>query len=327
MKVTDPFLRRLLDRLGASLAEFGIDRRAAVVAAHSGGVDSTALLWLLCRLPRHRRPEIEAVCVDHGLRPESSRDARRAVEIARSLGVPARAVRVECGREGGIEAGARRARYAALANVAAGRPILTAHTADDQAETVLYRLAKGAGRRGLGGIRPQARVEGGRILRPLLGTRRCELEEVIRRAGLEVVEDPTNAASVFVRNRIRREILPGLEAVVPGATAALARAAALARDDEAYLARRAGRMREALRHAGGGVDARRLARLPRALASRIVRSLAAEVGQTPSAVQVEAILGILCGGGEVRLSDAWVARCHDGRLAFEHLPRERRIGG
>src|SRR5690606_5435323 len=181
------------------------------------------------------------------------------------------------------------------------------------------------GRRGLGGIRPQVRVEGGRILRPLLGTQRRELEELVRFAGMPVVEDPTNAGSLFVRNRIRHEVLPALEAAIPGASAALARAAALAREDEAYLERRARRMRDALR-IEGGVDARRLARLPRALASRIVRALAAEAGETPSANQVEKILGIIRGGGEVRLSDGWVARCRRGRLAVEYLPRARRIG-
>lgn len=320
-----PQLRRLVESLGRELGAFGIDRRAEVVVAYSGGVDSTALLWALTRLGTHRRPRIEAICIDHGLRPDSADDARRAIENAHALEVEARIIRVECGAEGGIEAAARQARYAALSAAAKGRPILTAHTADDQAETVLYRLAKGAGRRGLGGIRPRVRIEGGRILRPLLGVRRTELEAALRFAGIAAVEDPTNAGPQFVRNRIRHEVLPALEAAVPGARLALARAASLAREDEAYIAGRARRMREKIRR-GAGVDAVALARLPRALSSRIVRMLAAEAGLTPSSHQVGEILGLLGGGGEIRLSDDWVAKVDAGRFGLERQRRARRRG-
>lgn len=318
-----PTVRRVLGKLAAALRSFGLDHRSQVVVAYSGGLDSAALLWALRRLSPHRRPHLEAVCVDHGLRAESTEHAERAIRMARSMGVEGRVVKVRCEGEGGIEAAARKARYAALARVAEGRPILTAHTAEDQAETVLYRLAKGAGRRGLGGIRPSVRIEGGRVLRPLLDVRRRELEAVVGHAGLEVVEDPTNFTGAFARNRIRHEVLPALEAAIPGASAGLARAAALAHEDEAYLWEQARRARERIRREGG-LDARKLSRLPRALSSRILRELAEASGASVSANQIESFHEILEGGGEVRFSDAWVVRCRAGVVSLQRRENDRR---
>lgn len=314
-----PAVRKVLERLSAALREFKIDRRSQVVVGYSGGVDSTALLWALRRLHPHRRPHVEAVCVDHGLRPESSEHAEGAVEIARSLGVEARVVKVVCEGKGGIEAAARRARYAALARIAEGRPILTAHTADDQAETVLYRMAKGAGLRGIGAIRPRLCLEGALLLRPLLDVRRQELEEVVRHASLPVVVDPTNAAAIFARNRIRHELLPALEAAVPGAIDGLARAAALGREDESFLTHLAQRERARMQR-DEGLCAPSLARLPRALSSRILRDLLGEVGATPSARQIEGLLGIL-DGGEFRISEEWVVRSREGILSLKRQKR------
>lgn len=324
MKKTYPRrVRQVLEDLAAALRAFGIDRSERVVLAYSGGLDSAALLWALCHLAPHRRPRVEAVCVDHGLREDSAEQARRAIEVARSLGVEGRVLRVDCGGEGGVEAAARKARYAALAEVAAGRPILTAHTADDQAETVLYRLAKGAGIKGLGGIRPEVRIAQGRVLRPFLGVRRARLEEVVRYAEIPVVEDVTNASRRYTRNRIRMDVLPALEAAVPGASAALARAAMLAQRDEAYLSGRARRWRERLRREGGW-DARGLARLPRALGSRIVREVIAETrGRPPTARQVDAVLDLLRGGGEFRLCDEWIVLCRGGIFSLLRRPEDR----
>jgi len=318
-----PRVRQVLEDLAAALRAFGIDRDDRVVLAYSGGLDSAALLWALCNLHPHRRPVVEAICVDHGLRADSGEHARRAIEVARSMGVDGRVLQVACEGEGGVEAAARKARYAALARVAEGRPILTAHTADDQAETVLYRLAKGAGLRGLGGIRPEARIEGGRVLRPFLGVRRSALEEVVGHAKIPVVEDATNHSRRYVRNRIRMDVLPALEAAVPGARGALARAARLAQHDEDYLSRRAARWSQRLRR-GDGWDARGLARLPRALASRVVRdAVVAARGRPPTARQVEQILELLPGSGEFRLCDDWVAVCRQRIFSIRRQRMER----
>jgi len=322
-KTFPPRVRRVLEDLAAALRSFGIDRDDRVVLAYSGGLDSAALLWALCHLHPHRRPAVEAVCVDHGLREDSGAQARRAIEVARSMGVEGRVLRVACEGEGGVEAAARKARYAALARVAEGRPILTAHTADDQAETVLYRLAKGAGLRGLGAIRPQARLEGGRVLRPFLGVRRAALEEVVRYAGIPVIEDATNLSRRYVRNRIRMDVLPALEAAVPGASAALARAARLAQRDEDYLSRRAARWSRRLQR-GDGWDARGLVRLPRALASRLVRDAIVEArGRPPKARQIEQVLELLGRGGEIRLCDEWVAVCRQRIFSIRRQRMER----
>src|SRR5690606_22670357 len=157
-------------------------------------------------------------------RPDSADAARGAMEVTRRLGLRGRVVVVDCGEGGDVEARAREARYAALAEAAGGRPILTAHTADDQAETGLSRRGKGAGTLGVGGIRERVWLHGAEVVRPLLGVRRPDLEELVAHAGIPIVEDPTNATRAYARNRLRLDVLPALEAAVPGAAAGLSRA-------------------------------------------------------------------------------------------------------
>lgn len=227
-----------------------------------------------------------------------------------------------------MEARARRSRYRALATAAEGRPILTAHTADDQAETVIYRLAKGAGLLGAGGIRPRTRLFGATILRPFLGVRRRDLEALVEFAGLPVVEDPTNGSRAFARNRLRLDVLPALEAAIPGATGGLARAAELARRDEAFLARRARRLGERLA-AGGGIDLAALAVHDPALSSRILRDyIRGEVGKFPTSKAVGEVLALGHADGEIHIGGGWVARSRAGVLRIETGGRSpRRRGG
>ncbi|AKU91635.1 tRNA lysidine(34) synthetase TilS [Vulgatibacter incomptus] len=297
-----PKLRIALERLASGLDRLEVRGGQPVVVAFSGGADSAALLALLTSLPRGRRLELEAVHVDHGLRPESADDARRAMEAARTLGTACRVVTIEASGKGGLEAVARRGRYAALAAAAAGRPILTAHTADDQAETVLYRLARGTGTRGLAGIRPRVRIAGGTVLRPLLEVERALLHETVRLLSLPVVEDPSNRSLRFARNRLRHEVLPALEAALPGASARLARAARLATADERLLESLATRALGRLRR-GDGLDTESLVRLPEALRGRVIRRLVEDAGgRVPSEARVAEVLSIARGeGGELHL--------------------------
>jgi tRNA(Ile)-lysidine synthase len=182
-----------------------------VLVAVSGGADSVALLHVLMRLAEELSLRLHVVHVDHGLRPDSQGDAGFVRQLAARLGVPADVVRVKVPVGGSLEAAARAARYAALdadARRLGARRIAVGHTADDQAETVLMRMLAGAGVRGLAGIPPLR----GRIIRPLIETRRSELVATLEAAELPWVEDPSNRDPKFFRNRIRHELLPLLSA-------------------------------------------------------------------------------------------------------------------
>jgi tRNA(Ile)-lysidine synthase len=207
--------------------------------AVSGGADSLALLHALRVLSRPRRWDLAVLTVDHGLRPGSAADAAFVADHAKSLGLPARVLALapadlEAHRAAGPEGAARAARYAALwpaADDLGCRWLATGHTLDDQAETVLLQLLRGAGPDGLAGMA----VRGGRLLRPLLGARRAETRACCAAIGLEWREDPTNAGDGPLRNRVRQRLLPLLEELRPGATRALARTAALAADERDWL--------------------------------------------------------------------------------------------
>jgi tRNA(Ile)-lysidine synthase len=173
-----------------------------------------------------------AAHLDHGLRPESGHDAAFCADICRLLGVPFRAsradVRERARREGGgLEEAARIERHAFLRSIKTeigASTIALAHTRDDQAETFLLRLLRGAGSRGLGGMRRRS----GDIFRPLLDVSREQVLEHLDRHGLPWREDPTNADPAFVRNRVRHELLPYLEGRFnPDVRAALSRSAGL----------------------------------------------------------------------------------------------------
>jgi tRNA(Ile)-lysidine synthase len=173
--------------------------------------------------------------------------------------------------------------------------IATAHTRSDQAETVLSRLLRGAGARGLAGIPPRRGV----VVRPLIDRSRAEVLAYLRSRALDHVEDPTNATPRYERNRLRHEALPALERIRPGAEAALARAADLLRDDERALDRVA---REV---AAGGAPPALLLSVPRAVRSRAVRRLWREATGSRrelTAAHVDAILRLVTRGGSGRVS-------------------------
>ncbi len=195
------------------------------------------------------RPALELgiVHVNHGLRGrEAERDARMVRETASRMNLPFYGVKLRSKPKPGqsLEEWAREKRYAAIEKARRGGKwdyAATAHTLDDQAETVLLRIARGTGISGLSGIHPRS----GRVLRPVLGFTGEELEEAARLAGLEVAEDSTNLDTRFARNKVRRELMPALEKAFPGFKrhlAALARHARFASASrEADIARRDGK--------------------------------------------------------------------------------------
>lgn len=243
-----------------------------VTCAVSGGADSLALLVLAVAAGC----EVTAVHVDHGLRPGSAAEAGVVGDAAARLGAGFRAETVDVAPGPNLEARARAARYAVLP---AG--VLTGHTADDQAETVLLNLLRGAGLDGLAGMRPEGH--------PILALRRHETEAVCAAEGLAPVTDPTNTDPVHRRNRVRAELIPLLTAIAErDPVPVLARQAAILRDEADVL--------DVLAAAIDPTDAHRLVTSPPALARRAVRRwLTDGLDHPPDAATVERVLAVAHG--------------------------------
>ncbi len=210
----------------------------AVVLAVSGGPDSVALLWLMARWRRARKtgPALHAVTVDHGLRKESAAEARAVARLAATLGVPHRTLRWTGDKPTtGLPAAARQARYALLAKAArkvGARDVLTAHTRDDQAETVLMRMARGSGLAGLAAMADRTERDGIRIGRPLLHVPKAALIATLDKAKVAYAVDPTNTDPHFTRPRLRA-LMPDLAAEGMDAHNLARLAARMARADAA----------------------------------------------------------------------------------------------
>lgn len=315
----------LCERTISGLRAAGVRAGERVGVAVSGGADSTALLHLLVDAHAELPLDLHVLHVDHRLRPASEADALAVVGLASGLRLPCRVLCPSVDLIGGasVEAAAREARYEALEDAADElglSRILTAHTLDDQAETVLLRMLRGTGVKGLRAIAP----ERGRIVRPLLAVRRQELRTYLRERGIPWLEDPSNDDLRFDRNWLRSEILPRLEARRPGVAANLARLADLARADEAALGEMAaGALRRARLPAPGVLlDGSVLAGLPAAVASRVVRCAVEELGTSADADETAELLALLDREPGVAFSGApdlvaW--RTHEGLLL---LPRD-----
>jgi tRNA(Ile)-lysidine synthase len=189
----------------------------AIVLAVSGGPDSIAMMWLAARWRRVLKhgPRLIAVTVDHGLRPEAAREARNVKHLAKTLDLPHRTLRWSGAKpKTGVPAAARDARYRLLAKAAraAGAThVLTAHTQDDQAETLLMRMSRGSGIAGLGAMARQSRRDGVVLARPLLQVPKARLLATLKKAGIGFADDPTNRDSAFTRPRFRA-MMPGMAA-------------------------------------------------------------------------------------------------------------------
>ncbi|MCY1352462.1 tRNA(Ile)-lysidine synthase [compost metagenome] len=196
--------------------------------AFSGGLDSTVLLHLLARLARcEALPPLSAIHVHHGLQAAADAWPAHCQEVCGELGIPLRVLRVTVDSGPSLERAARDARYAAfIGQMAAGDVLFSAQHRDDQAETLLFRLLRGAGVRGLAGMPASRPLGPGTLVRPLLQSSRAELEAYGRAEGFGWVEDPSNADTVLARNFLRRDILPALQSRWPRAAESMARSAA-----------------------------------------------------------------------------------------------------
>jgi tRNA(Ile)-lysidine synthase len=287
-----PVSPELSQRFAADLAALwpGGDRLGLAV---SGGPDSLALLLLAhAALPG----QIEAATVDHGLRPEAADEAALVATLCAELGVPHITLAVTLD-PGNVQAEARTARYAALAewmNEHGLAALATAHHADDQAETLLLRLNRGSGVAGLAGVRAKGHVPGTRLplLRPLLGWRRAELASVVAAAGLTAVQDPSNSDDRFDRARLRKQLAAADWLDIP----ALATSAAHLADADAALDWAAAReWQDCVQRSPMGLTYRPSA--PKAVALRVLAGIVLELdGESPR------------GGALARLFESLLAR-------------------
>ena len=223
-----------------SFSAFPVSAGDKIVVAVSGGADSICLLHLLLRLSASGGFTLHVAHLNHQFRPEADREAQFVARRAALWGLPAT---IESQPVGALskahgfskQAGARHFRYRFLQETAehvGARWIATAHTADDQAETFLMRLLRGAGRRGLAGIPP---MRDGNLLRPMLHLHRPEIVAELRRARIDWVEDPSNSTAVYLRNRIRHDLLPRLEKENPKIRTALCRLSQVLRDEDDWM--------------------------------------------------------------------------------------------
>ena len=321
---------------------------SALVLAVSGGPDSTALLMLAARWRRARKrgPKLLAVTIDHGLRRESAREARAVKRLARRLGVPHHTLRWEGKKpKTGLQQAARAARYrllATAARTAQAQSILTAHTLDDQAETVLIRMSRGSGLTGLGAMARESPVPARDLhdivlVRPLLDIPKARLIATLQRAKIAFADDPTNRDPRFTRTRLR-EVMSALSR-------------------EGLDARRLARLAQRLRRAEAAIetavsaaaqglcegpwsdrgpiifDAARFARLPAEVALRLLGRALARVGdEGPIELgKLETLYEALAGakaGKAVRLRRSLggaLVTLTEVKVAVERAPPRRRV--
>ncbi len=286
------------------------------LVAVSGGADSLALAAALFIEAKPLALNPIAITIDHQLQENSDLQAEKVSEQLKEFGYGQVFIKkVVVVDTNGIEAGARQARYQAIAESVEetkATKVFLGHTHGDQAETVLLGLARGSGARSLSGMA----AENGIYSRPLLAITRATTEQACKEFGLEVWNDPHNFNSDFTRVRVRREVIPFLESHLdPGISNALVRSAALLRDDADALDQWA-------QAEAGDLDCLRLAQLPRAVRTRIIRAAALAAGTTPGELTYEQIMAIdalICawkGQGAVSLAGGVKVERISGRLSL-----------
>ena len=316
------FAPELIDRFRRDAEKLTGGAAGGLGIAVSGGPDSVALLLLAAAA----YDGIEAATVDHRLRPESPREAVAVAALCGRIGVPHRILTAEAPPTGNVQSEARALRYRLLGSWADERGlrwIATAHHADDQAETLLMRLNRGTGLSGLAGIRrsvPLPGAEGSvRLIRPLLGWRRSELEAIVAAAGVEAAADPGNSDDRYDRSRIRK-LLAATPELDPESLARSAAALAEAEEALDWTARRLADDRIQEREGGVTVDP---SGLPPELRRRLLLEALGQAGmaEAPRGDAVQRLLTTLGEGGTATLAGV---KCTGGDCwRFEPAPPRR----
>jgi tRNA(Ile)-lysidine synthase len=299
----------------------GLSVALPVAVAFSGGADSTALLHAAAATwPGH----VHAIHVHHGLQPAADDFARHCRMVCAALSVPMHEIRVDAAHASGEspEEAARKARYGALAHTAASlglKAVLLAQHADDQVETMLLALSRGAGLPGLAAMPASFARNGMRFERPLLRLSAAEIRSWLAAHSVAFIEDPTNADVAFTRNRIRHQVLPVLEQAFPQLRETFARSARHAAQAQELLAAIAA---EDLAAAGNPPGIRGLQQLSRARQANLLRHWLRTAHETaPSAAQLEELLDQVAAcvtrghGLRIKVADGFVTRA-GGHLRF-----------
>lgn len=290
-----------------------------VVVGLSGGADSVCLCHVLWSLRETLGISLCALHVNHGIRgAEADRDEQFCKAFCENLQIPFEAVHIDVPAESrksdeGLEACGRRLRYAVLQKAAGERgKIATAHTANDNAETVLLHLTRGAGLQGLCGILPVRE----NIIRPLLGVTRMDVEAYCREENLDFVTDSTNLSTDYARNRVRLEVLPVLEALNPSVVDAFSRMTESVRQDADFLADYASSAYKELK-TDGVISVSRLLLLPKSVQVRVLKQAFCDFGgKDLSAFHLEKLLSVCQNGGRTVLPGEIIARRRADRLEF-----------
>ncbi|GHG84064.1 tRNA lysidine(34) synthetase TilS [Comamonas sp. JC664] len=286
----------------------------SVLLAVSGGADSVALLVGTSLVAEALRLHVEVATLDHGLRPAAASEARSVCLLAAARGLPChvRALGLRAGP--GVEARAREARYAALEALRRERGldvVATAHTASDQAETLLMRLSRGTALRGAAGI--QEVREG--LVRPLLERTRAEVEAFLAEQGVAYVTDPMNADPVHFRTRVRTDVLPALSRAAGFAVAPrLAAFARVAAEDDALLSSLADAAFDRLRLEDGALDAVGVRALEPALRRRVLARLVAGVDAAVDEATLARVQRAVAEGATATLGRGYLLRATSGRV-------------
>lgn len=271
-----------------------------VLCAVSGGRDSMALLHLLSALAEEGCFRVAAAHFNHQLRPTADRDEEFVRSWCRENDIPLEVGRGDAGaharvRGTGLEDAARQLRYRFLTETAdrlGADWTATAHHREDNAETVLLHLLRGAGMQGLGGIAPVR----GRLVRPLLDISRREIDRYTARNALPYVEDESNRDSRFTRNRLRLEVLPLLEEIAPGCGARIAAAAEVLREENEHIQQEAEKLLPPVEDGAAVLPAPVLRGQDAALRRRLVRTMGRRLGVELTRAQAEAVLALGSGG-------------------------------
>ncbi len=316
-------------RVAVRRALTGLRRGRLVLVACSGGADSLALAAATCFVAPRLGLAAGLVTVDHDLQAGSAQRAGAIAKWAAQVGfVPAERVTVQvAGRPGGPEAAAREARYQALVDLAArydAAAVLLGHTRDDQAETVLLALARGAGPRGLAGMPARRELAGVTLLRPLLDIGRAQTHAACAALALTPWADPHNVDPAYARARVRNEVLPVLVgALGPAVVANLARTAGMIAADNTALDELAHAGLTAARTAEGVLAVSMLLGLPAAVRTRVLHRWARELGAAGSALShrhvaaLDALVTAWRGQGAVHLPGAILVTRRDNMLVAE----------
>ncbi len=308
-----------------TLRTYGMLRQGdCVTVGFSGGADSVCLLHILCALQTELSVTLQAVHVHHGIRGAAAdSDEQFCRTCCARLQIPITVVHADvpniCRQthESTEECG-RRLRYEAFGRTAGDRgKIATAHTADDNAETVLLNLTRGTGLRGLCGIPPVR----GNIIRPLISVTRTQVEQYCTENNLDYVTDETNFSADYSRNRIRLEVMPVLKSLNPSLLSGVSGMTARLRDENAVLEQQANVLIKDFK-SQNRVPTAPLKIAPKAIACRVLQAVLAEkIGDMCTAAHLESVYALLFKNGSVSLPTGIAVRVRNGYLEFPN-PKE-----